>query len=147
MLPQENFRKFDALRWFLSSYLGLKTSLGSLCFSLGMVTKFTSRPMHGDWCLTVSGTPKKAAQESLIPSNTHQECVSTVLTIYLFSGLHSSLLRSDCEVCAGTNLCWRYACVFPTSKESATSSQKTLVRQLPGLPDLLCQPCQREMDA
>ena len=45
----------------------------------------------------------------LIPSNTHQECVATTLAICLFSGLRSSLLCSDHEVCAGTNLCWWYA--------------------------------------
>ena len=42
-------------------------------------------------------------------------------TISLFSGLRSSLLRSDREVCAGTNLCWRYAHFSPTSEGSATS--------------------------
>ena len=46
----------------------------------------------------------KASQYSatldLIPSNAHQECVATALTIYLFSGLHSSLTlgpRSSCR--------------------------------------------------
>ena len=34
MLPQENFIKFDILRWLLSSFLGLKTSLASRRFSV-----------------------------------------------------------------------------------------------------------------
>ena len=59
----------------------------------------------------------------LIPSNACQECVTTALIICFFSGLHSSLLRSDCEVRVGTNLCWRYACFSPTSERSATSFQ------------------------
>ena len=45
----------------------------------------------------------------LIPSNAHQECVATALSICLFSGLRSSLLRSDHKVRGGTNLCWEYA--------------------------------------
>ena len=52
-----------------------------------------------------------------IPRNTRQECVATALTICLFSGLHSFILRSDGEVLAGTNLCWRYACFSPTSED------------------------------
>ena len=39
---RKNFWKFDALRWLLRPILGLKTSIGSLRFSLGMVTEFTS---------------------------------------------------------------------------------------------------------
>ena len=82
----------------------------------------------------------------LIPSNARQECVATALSICLLPDLRSSLLRSVREVRAGTNLCWRYACFSPTSEGSVTSSQhdKTLVRRLPGLPDLLRQPCREK---
>ena len=41
----------------------------------------------------------------------------------LFSGLRSSLLRSERKVCAGTNLYRRYVCFSPTSEGSATLSQ------------------------
>ena len=82
----------------------------------------------------------------LIPSNARQECVATALSICLFPDLRSSLLRSVREVRASTSLCWRYVCFSPTSEGSATSSQhdKTLVRRLPGLPDLLRQPCREK---
>ena len=116
MLPQENFRKFHALRWLLhEAFLGLKTSLGSLRFSLGMVTKFASRPhprmeIGVHWHRRFQVHPWNRAKKrrtkasqyfvtlDLIPSNARQECVTTALTICLFSGLRSSLLRSDREV-------------------------------------------------
>ena len=59
----------------------------------------------------------------LIPSNSRQECVATALSIWLFSGLHSSLLCLDRKVRGGTNLCWQYACFSPASEGLATSSQ------------------------
>ena len=74
--------------------------------------------MHGDLCpvaLAVSGTRAKKwcmkgsryfVTLDLFPSNTRQEYVATALTICLFSGLRSSLLRLDREVRAGTSLCW-----------------------------------------
>ena len=51
--------------------------------------------------------------QHLILSIARQECVATALTICLFSDLSSSLLLSDREVRAGTNLYWRYACFSP----------------------------------
>ena len=58
MLPQENFRKCDPLRWLLRPFWGLKTSLGSLHISLGMVTIcFTTTHMeicvHRHWWFQV----------------------------------------------------------------------------------------------
>ena len=91
----------------------------------------------------VSGAPGESDEEAthetqsmfcfafsldLIPSSVRQENLWP--PSYLFSGLRSSLLLFDREVCAGTNLCWRCACFSPTSEGSATSSQsKPLVWQ------------------
>ena len=139
--------------------MGLKTSLGSLRFSLGMVTEFASRP---PWRLVsidiggfryTRGTGQRSSIRKpvkffftldLIPNNACQECVVTMLTICLFSGLRSSLLCLDNKVCADTNLCWRYACFSSTSEGIGNIIS---VNKLGGLPDLLCQPCQREMNA
>ena len=139
---------------------GPKNITQSLRFSLGMVTEFTSRPpwrLHGvhrhrqfqvhPWNWKKKRHTK--ASQIFFYSRSYseqrlQECVVTVLTICLFSGLHSSLLRSDNKVCADTNLCWRYACFSSTSEGIGNIIS---VNKLGGLPDLLCQPCQREMNA
>ena len=42
--PRKIFWKFDAMRWLLRPFWSLKTSLGSLSFSLGVVTEFASLP-------------------------------------------------------------------------------------------------------
>ena len=82
----------------------------------------------------------------LIPSNARQECVATALTICWFSGLCSSLLHSGLR-----SLCRHKSvlaiCMFLSYKRSVGNiiSVKTMVRRLPDLPDLLCQPCLREM--
>ena len=92
-----------------------------------MVTEFAPRP-HAWRLVSIGIYPWNRAKKrrtkasqyfatlDLIPSNARQECVAIALTICLFSGLRCSLLRSDR---AGTNLCWRYACFFPTSEGSA----------------------------
>ena len=111
------------LRWLLRHHLGLH-------FSLSMVTEFAPRP-HAWRLVSIGIYPWNRAKKrrtkasqyfatlDLIPSNARQECVAIALTICLFSGLRCALLRSDREVRAGTNLCWRYACFFPTSEGSA----------------------------
>ena len=58
-----------------------------------------------------------------IPSHAGQEYAATALKTCSFSGLQSSLLRSDCDVRVGTNLCRRYACFSSTSERSATPSR------------------------
>ena len=66
--PRENVWKFDALGWLLRPFLGLKASLGSLCFSLSMATEFASWP-HAQRLVSIGigcfrGTRQKAAHES-----------------------------------------------------------------------------------
>ena len=81
--PRKIFRKFDALRWLLRTFLGQKTSLR---FTLGMVTKFASDHMH-QWRFTRgigrrSGARKPCSKHlDLIPSNPRQKCVAPALTI------------------------------------------------------------------
>ena len=82
----------------------------SLLYSVGMATKFASRP-HALMEIQPWNQAKKQCTKAsqhfatldIIPSHACQECVVTMLTICLFSGLRSSLLRSDREVRAGTN--------------------------------------------
>ena len=161
MLPEETFRNFDALRWLLRHFLGLKTSLGSRRFSLGMVIRFTTTRMeigvqrHRRFQVHPWNWAKKRRTKAsqyfvtlnLIQSNSRQECVATALTICLFSDLRSSLSRSDREVRAGTNLCWRYACFLPTSEGYRQHHlSQNIGPAIVGLPDLLRQPCQKEMN-
>ena len=113
-----------------------------LRFSLGMVTEFwfASRP-HA--CMHRTYIPYRRFQAH--PGNGMKkrrtkvsECFASHLVWILFqaapvknvwppsclfSALRSSLLRSDREVCVGTNLCRRYACFSLTSEVSATLSQ------------------------
>ena len=119
-------------------FLGLNTSLGSRRFSLvmhGNKIRFTTTRMHGDWCPSasaVSGTPlepgEEAAHESqsihLIPSNARQECVHGHRAPLVL--IRSFLLRSDREVRAGTNLCWRYAFLACKRRVANIMSVKTL---------------------
>ena len=130
MLPQEKFLKIYGLRQLLRPFLGLS-------FSLGMVTEFaftTTRMEIGvHWHIPVE-LCEEAAHESLskfcqptlnlIPSNARQECVANTLTICLFSGLRSSLLRSDREVRVGTNLCWRVS-YLPAKGQHIMSKQRS----------------------
>ena len=128
MLPQKNFLE---LRWLLRPFGGLKTSREVFTLVLiDMVTEFwfASQPhawrlaSHGPSASAVSGAPGEPDEEAthktqsvfcfafsldLIPSSTHQECVATELLV-LRSPQFS--LRSDREVCAGTNLCRWYVC-------------------------------------
>ena len=124
--PRKNFWKFDALRWLLRPFLVLAWQQNSL-----------HDHMYGDWCssaLAVSGRPVELGEEAAHKTQSifcysgsatpiKNVCMVTAPTICLFSGLPSSLLRSDREVRVGTNLCWRYACFLPTSEVLATSSQ------------------------
>ena len=60
MLPRKKFLKILFSEMASDAFLGLKTSLGSLRFSLGIATEFTHGQTHGDWCpsaLVVLGTP------------------------------------------------------------------------------------------
>ena len=82
--------------------MDLKTSLGSLCFSLGMVTKFTSRPMHGDWCLTVSGsyTQKSGARKPYSEQHPSRMCVHRAHNLLVLRSPQLSFtlrLRSLCR--------------------------------------------------
>ena len=119
------------------SLLGAKNITWSFCFSPGMVTEFwfASRPHAWKLATAVSGASAEPDEEA-----THETqsmfCFAFSLILFqaapvknvwpsscLFSGLRSSILRSDREVRAGTNLCKRYACLSPTSEGSSTSSQ------------------------
>ena len=160
-VPLQKVLKIWCSEMASEAFLGLKISLGSLRFSLGMVTEFASWPHAWRLASVVSGTPWNQAKKwrmkasqyfvtlDLILSNACQECVVTALSLCLFSCLCTSILCSYRKVHVGTNLCWRYACFSPTSERSATYiiSVKTLVWRLPNLPDLLRQPCQREINA
>jgi len=117
-MPQETcFGKL--MLW--DGFWGLKTSLGSLHFSLGMVTKFASRP-HA-WRLVsigigsffcYSGSYSEQRPSRMCGYRAHN---LLVLRSPQFSFTHRS--QSLCE----HSLCWRYACFSCTSEGSATSSQ------------------------
>ena len=88
MLPQE---KFDAVRQLLRPLLGLKTSLGSLYFSLGMATEFASRPHTWKLCPSasaVSGTPLEPGKEVAHESQ----------SIFCYSGSYSK--QHPARMCA-----------------------------------------------
>ena len=122
MVPQENYLKFDALRWLIFGHEKITLSLH---FSPGMVREFVSHP-HALRLVSVgtavSATPRELCEEMAhesqskfcfafsldpVPSNTDQECVVTVLR-----SPHSCLCLNR-EVHVGTNMFRQYSCFLP----------------------------------
>ena len=132
MLPRNFFFEIWCSEMASGAILDLKHHLKSWFYSWHgnrNLIWFASTSMQ-ILCSVVLGMHTKASQGFCFASrldpikcNAGHECVASALTICLFSGLHSSLLRSDHEVRVGTNLWWWCACILPTSEGSATPSQ------------------------